>query len=124
MLLRYLLEAGRHITVTTAPPLRQFPLCLRVYRKSSYSASFIAFITSQYCKISQVNGDTKQSKENLIKTIDLVNTAIQNITSSLFEKDELDMNVNMNVLEDLLKKDGLIDDQLTLSMEELYKKIK
>jgi len=34
------------------------------------------------------------------------------------------MNVNMNVLEDLLKKDGLIDDQLTLSMEELYKKIK
>lgn len=81
-------------------------------------------ILEQYCKISQVNGDTKQSKENLIKTIDLVNTAIQNITSSLFEKDELDMNVNMNVLEDLLKKDGLIDDQLTLSMEELYRKIK
>lgn len=81
-------------------------------------------ILEQYCKISQVSGESEEAKEKLTKTIDLVNTAIQNITFSLSEKDELDMNVNMNVLEDLLKKDGLIDDRLTSSMEELYKKIK
>ena len=37
-----------------------------------------------------------------------------NITSSLFEEEKMNLNADMSVLETLLKKDGLIEDEMNL----------
>ena len=47
-------------------------------------------------------------EEKLIKTIILCNEAIKTLLASLNEEDLLNMSVNMNTLENILKKDGLI----------------
>ena len=44
----------------------------------------------------------------------MINEAIKNITSSLFEEEKMNLNADMSVLETLLKKDGLIEDEMNL----------
>jgi len=54
----------------------------------------------------------KQNEEKLIKTSNLINNALKSITSSLMESYYTDLNVNMKTLESILKKDGLIDEDM------------
>ncbi len=68
-------------------------------------------ILDNYCKMKDnkyVSSDVKQMEEKLIKTIILCNEAIKTLLASLNEEDLLNMSVNMNTLENILKKDGLI----------------
>ncbi|MDD3924659.1 MAG: hypothetical protein PHP11_06125, partial [Erysipelotrichaceae bacterium] len=55
-----------------------------------------------------VIADVKQMEEKLIKTIILCNEAIKTLLASMNDDDLMNMSVNMNTLENILKKDGLI----------------
>ena len=90
---------------------------------NQYYLPMLMDILEQYIMLSKAENKNIQAA-NLVKTLNLLNEAVEKIISTLFEEDHLDMNVNMEVLEDLLIKDGLIDDQLRISIKELYEKVK
>ena len=76
-----------------------------------YYMPILMDILDNYCKMKDnkyVSSDVKQMEEKLIKTIILCNEAIKTLLASLNEEDLLNMSVNMNTLENILKKDGLI----------------
>ena len=76
-----------------------------------YYMPILMDILDNYCKMKDnkyVASDVKQMEEKLIKTIILCNEAIKTLLASLNEEDLLNMSVNMNTLENILKKDGLI----------------
>jgi len=52
----------------------------------------------------------KDNEIKLLKTSDLINTALKNVSSSLVENYHTNLNVDMKTLESILKKDGLVND--------------
>ncbi|MEA5026635.1 MAG: hypothetical protein VB012_03130 [Erysipelotrichaceae bacterium] len=76
-----------------------------------YYLPILMDILDNYCKMKDnmyVAEDIKAMEEKLIKTIILCNEALKTLLASLNEVDILNMSVNMNTLENILKKDGLI----------------
>lgn len=54
-------------------------------------------------------------KQKLMKTIILINEAIKNITSSLFDEEMMNLSADMTVLENILKQDGLVRDEMDIN---------
>ena len=80
----------------------------KIKKLHDYYLPILLDILDNYCKVSKTQ-DASNLKKKLSQTIVLVNEAIKNITQSLFDKEKLNLNADMNVLESLLKKDGVID---------------
>ena len=54
----------------------------------------------------------KSNEEKLKKTSTLINNALKTLCTSLLETYNTDLRVDMKTLESILKKDGLVDDEL------------
>ena len=54
-------------------------------------------------------------QQKLMKTIILINEAIKNITSSLFDEEMMNLSADMTVLENILKQDGLVQDDMDIN---------
>ncbi|MGN1343623.1 MAG: hypothetical protein ACI4U3_03535, partial [Traorella sp.] len=80
----------------------------KIKKLKDYYLPILLDILKNYCKVRKTQ-DASSLKKKLNQTIVLVNEAIRNITQSLFEHEKLNLNADMNVLESLLKKDGVID---------------
>ena len=59
--------------------------------------------------------DIEEAREKLVKTMTLVNQAVTNILTNLITQDVIDLTIDMDVLESLLKQDGYIEDELTIN---------
>ncbi|MBR0386084.1 MAG: hypothetical protein IJI05_06020 [Erysipelotrichaceae bacterium] len=55
----------------------------------------------------------KENEDRLMKTIVLINSALKTLTQSLCDEYYIEMSADMKTLEALLKKDGLISDEMT-----------
>lgn len=100
----------------------------KINKLDHYYLPILLDILDNYCKVSKTD-EAVHMKKKLNQTLVLVNEAIKNITRSLFDEEKLNLNVDMSVLENLLKKDGLIvdemnKDQLKAFMEESYEQTK
>ena len=82
-------------------------------------------ILENYKRLS-INADShkefKENEDRLIKTIVLINSAMQTLTESLVDEYYLEMSADMKTLEALLKKDGLASEELTFESVNSNKK--
>ena len=56
-----------------------------------------------------------ETKEKLSNTIQLINTAMKNIISSMTDQDFINLSADISTLEAVLKKDGLTDQDQMLA---------
>lgn len=74
-------------------------------------------ILQQYESLQVATSDPayEQTKEKLSNTIQLINTAMKNIISSMTDQDFINLSADISTLEAVLKKDGLAGDDQLLS---------
>lgn len=75
-------------------------------------------ILKNYVAVVNAHADKEEVaavKQKLMKTIILINEAIKNITSSLFDEEMMNLSADMTVLENILKQDGLISDEMDIN---------
>ena len=78
-----------------------------------YYLPILVGILENYKKLNDSKVKTDEFKKceiQLIKTITLINEALKSIHGSLHESDYMNLNADITTLQDLLKKDGLVDD--------------
>lgn len=109
----------------TVALLKQLDLLEKKYPKTSaklnklneYYLPIVLEILENYTHLQATHSNSEELnklEEKLRKSVVLINEAIKNITSSLFEEEKMNLSADMNVLEALLKKDGLIEDEMNL----------
>lgn len=79
-----------------------------------YYLPILCDILENYTRLSHTHKESEELKQletKLRKSVLLINEAIKNITVSLFEEEKMNLSADMSVLEALLKKDGLIEDE-------------
>lgn len=75
-------------------------------------------ILKNYVAVVNAHADKEEVaavKQKLMKTIILINEAIKNITSSLFDEEMMNLSADMTVLENILKQDGLVSDEMDIN---------
>ena len=74
-------------------------------------------ILQQYESLQVATSDPayEETKEKLSKTIQLINTAMKNIISSMTDQDFINLSADISTLEAVLKKDGLTDQDQMLA---------
>ena len=74
-------------------------------------------ILQQYESLQVATSDPAygETKEKLSNTIQLINTAMKNIISSMTDQDFINLSADISTLEAVLKKDGLTDQDQTLA---------
>lgn len=75
-----------------------------------YYLPMLQDILAEYVRIQNVDMHSKEYEERLIKTLKLVNSAMETISIELCKNHYDGMNVDIKTLETLLKKDGLVDE--------------
>ncbi|MCF0111576.1 MAG: 5-bromo-4-chloroindolyl phosphate hydrolysis family protein [Erysipelotrichaceae bacterium] len=65
----------------------------------------------QFSNSAQSHDEFKKAEDKLIKTIILINEALKKLTATLCEDELMNLNANMNTLEMLLEKDGLLQEE-------------
>ena len=81
-----------------------------------YYLPMLLDILENYKRLSVGNTQSKEFKENedrLLKTLVLINGALETLTHSLLDEYFTEASVDMKTLEALLKKDGLVQDEMT-----------
>lgn len=87
----------------------------KLTKLQEYYLPIVLDILENYYKVNATQHNDEQLlsiKQRLIQSIVLINEAIENITSSLFEEERLNLSADMSVLESLLKKDGLVEEDV------------
>lgn len=96
----------------------------KLVKLTSHYLPILIEILKNYCAVRNTHANQNEilaMEEKLNKTIILINEAIKNITSSLFQEEMMNLSADMTVLENILKNDGLIDDEM--NMEQLNKMV-
>ncbi|MBW9212551.1 MULTISPECIES: hypothetical protein [Terrabacteria group] len=77
-----------------------------------YYLPYLTNILEKFAKVQifKIDDDYDGSKSKLIKTVFLVNEAMENIISNMNDEDFMELNADMSTLEAILKKDGLTND--------------
>ena len=81
-----------------------------------YYLPMLLDILENYKRLSVGSTQSKEFKENedrLLKTLVLINGALDTLTHTLLEEYYTESSVDMKTLEALLKKDGLVQDEMT-----------
>ena len=81
-----------------------------------YYLPMLLDILENYKRLSVGSTQSKEFKENedrLLKTLLLINGALETMSGSLLEEYYTESSVDMKTLEALLKKDGLVQDEMT-----------
>ncbi len=93
---------------------KEFPDCkTKTVKLYQYYLPMMTDILENYKRLQAnavQNAELKQNEDRLLKTIVLINGALETISASLVEDYYTEMNVDMQTLESILKKDGLVDD--------------
>lgn len=84
-----------------------------------YYLPYLISILEKFAKVqvSKMNDDYDGSKDKLIRTVSLVNEAMENMISNMNDEDFMELNADMSTLEAILKKDGLTNDGRMESMK-------
>ncbi len=86
---------------------------------------YLIGILKQYTKMQHVQTDQnyKENEENLIKTIEHINSAMENrLIPSMSESDSINLSADMSTLEAMLKKDGMTDeDDISMALRKTQK---
>lgn len=96
----------------------------KLVKLTSHYLPILIEILKNYCAVRNTHANQNEivaMEEKLNKTIILINEAIKNITSSLFQEEMMNLSADMTVLENILKNDGLIDDEM--NMDQLNKMV-
>lgn len=83
----------------------------KVAKLYGYYLPILLNILNRYKKLHDNNLENEEFKKaelELIKKITLINEALKTVCDSLYDNDYMNINADMSVLENLLKKDGLI----------------
>lgn len=83
----------------------------KVNKLYNYYLPILLNILNRYKKLHEndlENSEFKKAELELIKKITLINEALKTVCDSLYDNDYLNINADMSVLENLLKKDGLV----------------
>lgn len=85
----------------------------KINKLESYYLPILFDILENYTKVLKTD-PASESKlhDKCQKSIFLINEALKNIIQSLFEEEKMNLNADMSVLENLLKKDGLVQPEL------------
>ena len=94
-----------------------FPKCKEKTTKLyQYYLPMLVEILENYKRLS-INADLhkefKENEDRLLKTLVLINSALQTLTQNLCDEYYTELSVDMKTLETLLKKDGLATDEMT-----------
>ena len=94
-----------------------FPKCkTKTTKLYHYYLPMLVDVLENYKRLS-INADLhkefKENEDRLLKTIVLINSALKTLTQSLCDEYYIEMSADMKTLEALLKKDGLISDEMT-----------
>ncbi len=109
----------------TTAMLKHLDLLLQKYPKDNHKLDrlyehylpILLDILKNYVTVTNAHADKDEISrihEKLMKTIILINEAIKNITTSLFEEEMMNLSADMTVLENILKRDGLVSDELDI----------
>ncbi len=83
----------------------------KIRKLYDYYLPILVKILTNYKSLSAVSKESeefKESEDQLIKTIVLINEALKTINESLHEDDYMDLSADISTLQSLLKKDGLV----------------
>ena len=83
----------------------------KIRKLYDYYLPILVKILTNYKSLSDVSKESKEfkdSEDQLIKTIVLINEALKTINESLHEDDYMDLSADISTLQSLLKKDGLV----------------
>ena len=89
-------------------------------RLYTYYLPMLENILKDYARIADVpsqGNEIKEYEERLLKTFQLINSAMKSIAAELYQKYHGEMNADMEVLESLLRKDGLVE-EMTLTAKQ------
>lgn len=94
-----------------------FPKCkTKTTKLYHYYLPMLVDVLENYKRLS-INADLhkefKENEDRLLKTIVLINSALKTLTQSLCDEYYIEMSADMKTLEALLKKDGLVSDEMT-----------
>ncbi|MDY6063167.1 MAG: hypothetical protein SPI53_05220 [Erysipelotrichaceae bacterium] len=87
----------------------------KVNKLYSYYLPMMDGILATYINLYNTNKDSEEFKNSeieLIKKLILINEALKTVNSTIHSDDYMNINAEMNVLESLLRKDGLVKDEL------------
>ncbi len=94
-----------------------FPKCkTKTTKLYHYYLPMLVDVLENYKRLSinaNLHKEFKENEDRLMKTIVLINSALKTLTQSLCDEYYIEMSADMKTLETLLKKDGLISDEMT-----------